>query len=101
MFPTAPPEEPAGESTRIRSRLGGESQAPGPTSGDVVLRQESAGPRFTVRQVPGTPQYLCSSRERALGFAGAFARRYRVRVWQEENQGTFTEITPNEYGGDA
>lgn len=76
-----------------------QGEATRPREGDVVLRKESdaAGPRYSLWQVPGAPQLSCSSRDRALTCATAFARKHRVDIW-EQHQQTFTRLAARESG---
>jgi hypothetical protein len=67
-----------------------------PQSGDVILKPDvgGGGSGYTVRQVPGGPQVSCNSRQSAVTFAGRFAQRHRVAMW-EELDGAYTRLTPN------
>jgi hypothetical protein len=71
-----------------------------PRAGDVVLKHEasSSGSNYSVRQVPGATQVLCTSRERAFTFATTFAERHHVTIWEEQD-GAYMQLTPAAHEG--
>jgi hypothetical protein len=60
-----------------------------PKDGDVVVHQENREGTlvYLLRTVPGTDQFLLSTREEAVAQAVTFAKRQGVRAWLSGHNG--------------
>jgi hypothetical protein len=60
-----------------------------PQLGDIVVTREAAVERlYTVRQLPGDPQFRVPRQDEALRLGWSFARQHAVDLWYAENGAT-------------